>query len=89
MTVDQHQNIVSLAHIIELRNRWDVPGSRLFLRVSSGLALRRNSRGGLARAKAAPLQAVGANTPCRRAIAFEDEDDDEDEDEDDLLRRLF
>ena len=30
---------------IELRHRWDVPGSRLLLHVSAGLALRRNSRG--------------------------------------------
>ena len=37
------------------------------------------------RAKAAPLQALRANTPCQRANPFEDEDDDEYEDDKDPL----
>jgi hypothetical protein len=52
-------------------SRWVIPGSRLLRHSLVGWALRQNSRGRLARAKAAPLQGLGTNASRQRATPFD------------------
>ncbi len=55
---------------------WVIPGSRLLRHFLVGLALRRIREVALARAKAAPLQTLGAPTPSYQH-PFENEDEDD------------